>query len=161
MFGSEKEASAEPAPVQVVASPENPEEIALAETSTPVPTVLAQSASAPEKPAQAEEPDVLTEDQSPPVPADINPDITTDNVAVKHAPWWAYIVSNPKSSLFYTYFIIAIYLALLLGWFTDWEFHRHHWKHATEASVLIGLMSALFVVSEYFFFVDPVIAAVT
>lgn len=73
-------------------------------------------------------------------------------------PFWAYLVAQPKQTLQYAYYIIGLLILFALFFDVEWEIKHHHMKHAMKAGVVLGTMSMLFVVADWVFFAEPVLA---
>jgi uncharacterized protein YkwD len=80
---------------------------------------------------------------------------TTGNV-----PAWGYIVGFPRESLRYAYYILGFLILLAFGIDTGFEIHRRHARRAVFAGGLLMVMCALFVLANFAFFTQPVLAAV-
>ena len=74
------------------------------------------------------------------------------------APWWAFLITQPRHVLQYAYYIIGLIILAALFFDVEWEIHRHHMRHAAKAGALLGIMSMLFVVADWVFFAEPVLA---
>jgi uncharacterized protein YkwD len=79
-------------------------------------------------------------------------------VAEDEIPFWAYLVAQPKQTLQYAYYIIGLLILFALFFDVEWEIKHHHVKHAMKAGVVLGTMSMLFVVADWVFFAEPVLA---
>lgn len=79
-------------------------------------------------------------------------------VAQDEIPFWAYLVAQPKQSLQYAYYIIGLLILFALFFDVEWEIKHHHMKHAMKAGAVLGTMSMLFVVADWVFFAQPVLA---
>lgn len=75
-------------------------------------------------------------------------------------PWWGYLLAYPREALRYAYYIIGMLILGALALETGFEIRWHHLRHATVAGVMLGTMCILFVVADYLFFAEPVLAAV-
>jgi len=73
-------------------------------------------------------------------------------------PWWGYLVAQPKETLRYAYYIIGLLILAALFLDVEWEVHKHHLRHAMKAGILLATMSALFVVADWVFFAEPILA---
>lgn len=78
---------------------------------------------------------------------------------VPPAPWWGQALASPRTALGYAYYALAAAVFVLLAYMTELEWHRRHLRHAVEASTLLALMAALFILADIFFFSRPVLAA--
>ncbi|OGG60150.1 hypothetical protein A2765_01105 [Candidatus Kaiserbacteria bacterium RIFCSPHIGHO2_01_FULL_56_24] len=78
----------------------------------------------------------------------------------KDIPFWGFLLAQPKTMLRDAYYLIG--LLLLAGLFFDmeWEVHKHHMRHAMKAGVVLATMSILFIVADWIFFAEPILAAV-
>lgn len=79
-------------------------------------------------------------------------------VAQDEIPFWAYLVAQPKRTLQYAYYIIGLLILFALFFDVEWEIKHHHMKHAMKAGAVLGTMSMLFVVADWVFFAEPVLA---
>lgn len=79
-------------------------------------------------------------------------------VSPSDIPWWAFLVAEPKQTLQYAYYIIGLLIIAALFFDVEWELHKHHIRHATKASLLLATMSMLFVVADWLFFAEPILA---
>lgn len=78
----------------------------------------------------------------------------------EQVPWWARIMVQPKESLRYAYYLIG--LIIIAGLFLDMELELrwHHARHAMKAGSMLAVMSMLFIAADWFFFAEPILAAV-
>ena len=81
--------------------------------------------------------------------------VTPDKV-----PWWARLAVEPKQTLRYAYLIIGLLILLALFGDMEWELKKHHLRHAMKAGVALATMSMLFIVADWVFFAQPILAAV-
>lgn len=79
-------------------------------------------------------------------------------LTTEERPWWAFLVTQPRHVLQYAYYIIGLLILAAVFLDLEWELHRHHLRHAAKAGVLLGIMSMLFVVADWVFFAEPVLA---
>lgn len=79
-------------------------------------------------------------------------------VAQDEIPFWAYLVAQPKQTLQYAYYIIGLLILFALFFDVEWEIKHHHMKHAMKAGSVLATMSMLFVVADWVFFAEPVLA---
>ena len=75
-------------------------------------------------------------------------------------PAWGYVVGFPRSALRYAYYALGLLVLLALSLETGFEFCTHHRKKAVRAGILLIAMVVLFVVADYAFFVEPVLALI-
>ncbi len=97
-----------------------------------------------------------------PAPAHTNettPTAVSQMEAVSALPWWAYIVSFPRESLRFAYFLLGLLVVFALSYTTRFELRTHHIKHARMAAILVAFIGVLFVAADYFLFAQPVLAA--
>ena len=73
-------------------------------------------------------------------------------------PAWGYVFGFPRDVLRYTYYILGLLIILALAVDTGLEFRSHHKKRAIRAGLLLASMAVLFVIADYVFFVEPVLA---
>ena len=73
-------------------------------------------------------------------------------------PAWGYILGFPRDVLRYTYYILGLLIILALAIDTGLEFRSHHKKRAMKAGLLLACMAVLFVIADYAFFAEPVLA---
>lgn len=78
----------------------------------------------------------------------------------EQVPWWARIAVQPKQTLRYAYLVIGLLILLALFGDMEWELHRHHFRHAMRAGGVLAIMSMLFIVADWAFFAEPILAAV-
>lgn len=79
-------------------------------------------------------------------------------VSQERIPFWGYLLAQPKQTLQYAYYIIGLFILAALFFDVEWEIKHHHMKHAMKAGVVLGTMSMLFVVADWVFFAQPVLA---
>ncbi len=75
-------------------------------------------------------------------------------------PWWAWLAVQPKQTLRYAYLIIGLLILFALFGDMEWEIKQHHIRHAMKAGVALATMSMLFIVADWVFFAQPILAAV-
>lgn len=75
-------------------------------------------------------------------------------------PWWARMMVQPKQTLRYAYYIIGLVILLALFGDMEWEIKKHHLRHAMKAGIVLATMSMLFIVADWAFFAQPILAAV-
>ena len=75
-------------------------------------------------------------------------------------PAWGYVIGFPRSALRYAYYALGLLVLLALALETGFEFRTHHRKKAVRAGILLIAMVVLFVVADYAFFVEPVLALI-
>lgn len=73
-------------------------------------------------------------------------------------PLWGYVVGFPKNTLKYVYYLLGFFVLLALAVETGFEIRSHHRKKAIRAGLLLVTMALLFIVADYAFFVEPVLA---
>lgn len=159
-FGTPASVSAPQEVVQTAIIPESPTQPAIATTQIPATPqedtqVLGAAVKEPKKIAVEKKADapVVIEPTSPAVAAVLAQDVA------EHRPFWAYAVSFPRDTLRYVYYAIGLFILLALMVETGFEIRSHHRKKAMRASILLVVMCTLFVVADYFFFTQPVLAA--
>lgn len=81
--------------------------------------------------------------------------LTSDDV-----PFWARVATEPKQYLRYAYYIIGLLILLALFFDLELEIKWHHVRHAARAGTLLATMSILFIVADWVFFAEPVLAVV-
>lgn len=152
MFGTPAKA----APIASASVPTNPTEPAMARTEAADTQVLGTSVA----PAKQQVPkvaqvkkEVVAGDTTvqPAIPAEIAPAPT------HYAPFWAGLVSSPRSLLRMVYILFALMLAVALIIRTRFELKHHHVKHVFAVLALLVLMTGLFMVADRFVFVAPVV----
>lgn len=79
----------------------------------------------------------------------------------KDAPWWAYLLAFPRESMRYAYYLIGLMIIVALTMETGLELRWHHRRHAAVAGTLLGTMCIFFVLADYLFFAEPVLALLT
>lgn len=151
MFGTPR-ASASVAPLTNVVSPENPEEIAVAETepeATPVEEnneVLGTGIT--EVPVEGAIVEPSPKGESAPV----------EVVAPHYANTVETLVASPHTLLRSLYLLCALIILFALVLVTEFEWKRHHLRHVVAACALFVLMGGLFMVADWFVFTHPIIA---
>lgn len=81
-------------------------------------------------------------------------------IAQNDIPWWGRIAAQPKEMLRYAYLIIGLIILAALFGDMEWEIHKHHYRHAMKAGAILATMSMLFIVADWAFFAEPVLAVV-
>lgn len=81
-------------------------------------------------------------------------------LAPEDVPWWMRLAVQPKQTLRYAYLLIGILILAALFGDMEWELHKHHLRHAMKAGVMLATMSMLFIVADWVFFAEPILAAV-
>lgn len=81
-------------------------------------------------------------------------------IAPEDVPWWARLAVQPKQTLRYAYLIIGLIIIVALFGDMEWELHKHHFRHAMKAGAVLATMSMLFIVADWIFFANPILAAV-
>ncbi len=76
----------------------------------------------------------------------------------KDTPWWAYLLAFPRESMRYAYYFIGLLIIVALTMETGLELRWHHRRHAAVAGTLLGTMCIFFVLADYLFFAEPVLA---
>jgi hypothetical protein len=80
-------------------------------------------------------------------------------LADEDIPWWGFLLAQPKQTLQFAYYIIGLFILFALFFDVEWEIKHHHVKHAMKAGFVLATMSMLFVVADWVFFVEPVLAS--
>jgi uncharacterized protein YkwD len=75
-----------------------------------------------------------------------------------HVPWWGYLVAFPRDALRDAYLFFGTVILAALVYETGLEVHRKHAKKALAVTLLLAVMCGLFVLANYFFFAQPVLA---
>ena len=125
---------------------------ALEETVPEVPTAIATAVAGPGE-SNAQDEQVLG--SAVVVPEHIEPQIES---TAGNLPWWGYLVSFPRDSMRYVYYAIGLFILIALAVETRFEIRLHHVRHALAAGGMLFTMSILFLVADYFFFVEPILA---
>lgn len=146
MFGTPAKASAPVAAVQTITLPIEPTAPAFATTKPPVPEPVAAAATT----------TIVTVATAP---TKLVLGSEADSILPTSANWWQQLLASPKAMLRYAYFALAGVILILLAFVTEFEFHKRHMPHVVAASLLIVLMLGLFVLANFVFFTEPVIAA--
>lgn len=81
-------------------------------------------------------------------------------IASADVPWWASLAAKPKEALRYIYLVIGLLILVALFGDMEWEIHKHHYRHAMKAGAMLATMSMLFIVADWVFFAEPILAAV-
>lgn len=81
-------------------------------------------------------------------------------IAPENIPWWGRIVAQPKEMLRVAYLVIGLLILAALFGDMEWEIHKHHYRHAMKAGAVLATMSMLFIVADWVFFAEPILAAV-
>lgn len=100
------------------------------------------------------------EEESTPVGAVAEQDGDAMIAASGDVPWWARLAVQPKETLRYAYLIIGLFILVALFGDMEWEIHKHHYRHAMKAGAMLATMSMLFIVADWVFFAEPILAAV-
>lgn len=79
-------------------------------------------------------------------------------VAQEDIPFWANLLAQPRQTLQYAYYIIGLFILFALFFDVEWEIKHHHMKHAAKAGMVLATMSMLFIVADWVFFAQPVLA---
>lgn len=79
-------------------------------------------------------------------------------LSTEEIPWWGTLLAQPKQTLQYAYYIIGLLVLFALFFDVEWEVHKHHLRHAMKAGVVLATMSMLFIVADWVFFAQPVLA---
>jgi hypothetical protein len=79
-------------------------------------------------------------------------------LSTEEIPWWGTLLAQPKQTLQYAYYIIGLLILSALFFDVEWEVHKHHLRHAMKAGVVLATMSMLFIVADWVFFAQPVLA---
>lgn len=74
-------------------------------------------------------------------------------------PVWAYLISSPKETLRYAYYILGFFILCALLIDIELEIRWHHLRHAMRAGFALVTMSILFIVADWAFFAQPILAA--
>ncbi len=150
MFGTPR-ASGASLPVTAT-SPENPEEIAVAESGSE------------SEPAEENNEVLGTGITEVPVegaivePAPKEAGAPAEVVAPRYATAVETLVASPHTLLRSLYLLCALIILLALVMVTELEWKRHHMRHVVAAGALFVLMGGLFVVADWFVFTHPIIA---
>ncbi len=91
-------------------------------------------------------------------PVQVDEDGDASIIKTKDIPLWAYLFTQPKQTLQYAYYIIGLLVLAGLFFDVEWEVHKHHLRHAMKAGILLATMSMLFIVADWVFFADPILA---
>lgn len=75
-------------------------------------------------------------------------------------PAWGYVIGFPRSALRFAYYALGLLVLLALTAETGLEFRSHHRKKAIRAGMLLITMVVLFVVADYLFFAEAVLALI-
>lgn len=119
--------------------------------SPPVPVSIAKIPASPDVLGEAS---VITE------PVQIDDDGDAAVIIEKGSiPFWAYLLAQPKQTLQYAYYIIGLFVLFALFFDIEWEVHKHHIRHAMKAGILLATMSILFIVADWVFFAEPILAS--
>lgn len=79
--------------------------------------------------------------------------------AGESAPWWGYFLAYPRETLRWAYYLIGALILVALAFETGFEIRWHHARHALVAGTMLGVMCLLFIMADYLFFAEPVLAA--
>ncbi len=74
-------------------------------------------------------------------------------------PWWGYMLAYPRETLRWAYYLIGALILVALALETGFEIRWHHARHALVAGTMLGVMCLLFIMADYLFFAEPVLAA--
>lgn len=165
-FGTPAGSSAQPA-VARASVPEDPTVVATAATK---PEAASAADTAPSGEAAA--PAVLGSTAEEPVrlpQADASHDVATTAPALaatlaraqgSEVPLWGYLFGFPRASVHYAYYLLGLLVLLALVFDTGLQLHEHHRTKALHAGIALATLSVLFILSDYFFFAQPVLAAI-
>lgn len=137
MFGTPAR-SITPLPVTAIETPAEPTELAVA-TTEPEEAVAGAAAAA------------VTNAEPAPIEA--------VGEAAPVATWWEHLLTTPKTTLQYAYYLLAALILIVLALVTELEFHRQHTRHVLATASLFVLMIGLFTIADALLFAEPVIAA--
>lgn len=152
MFGRPR-----PSSKVVLAPPISPEETEVPLIATPPGTASGSVLSGAVDPLDAiTEPEQVDEDGDAAVAiVETLPLLDAEDV-----PWWARVAAAPQSTLRYAYYVIGLFILFALFFDMQLELRWHHMKHAMRAGVVLATMSMLFVVADFVFFAEPILASV-
>ncbi|MDB5244454.1 MAG: hypothetical protein JWN18_324 [Parcubacteria group bacterium] len=83
-----------------------------------------------------------------------------DSILPSSAGWWQHLLASPKTLLATAYGVLALIILILLAHVTELEFHKRHTHHFAAVVLLFVLMAGLFVLADFVFFTQPVLAAI-
>jgi hypothetical protein len=149
MFGTPAEG---PSKIITLASPAEATEPAIA-------TIKPSASAATTKPKVAVAPPVRVPTTTTSARLVLGTEATGLSTPHSSASWWQYVLASPKTLLRYAYYALGLCILLLLGYVTELEFHQKHLRHVGAAGLLLVLMVGLFVLADFVFFAQPVIAA--
>lgn len=141
-FGAPSGADKKIASIQNQTIPSSPTQPARATTQSSPSNVLGTSAEVTQIPA--------------PAPSLV---VTTKAVAEApdYAPWWAHLLTSPRSMLGYAYWLIGLLIVIALGIATGFEIHVHHMRKAIAAGILLSFMLVMFIAANTFVFTTPIL----
>ena len=111
-------------------------------------------------PALAEVPDEEVQVLGSSVEADPLPKKALVEEVKNDVQLWGYVAAFPRDTLRYAYYILGFLILLALMVETGLEIKWHHRHKAVRAGLLLASMAALFIVADYAFFAEPVLALV-
>lgn len=124
--------------------PKNPAQPALASAVPSDPTVLGTSAGGDSMPVTT----------SPETAA-----LMAQEVRGQEIPLWGYVMAFPRGAAHIAFYLIAILIVIALILDTGFQMREHHAKKAKHAMYALAVVSILFVMADYLFFAQPVLAA--
>lgn len=131
--------------------PDEPTELAVTTAPTIQDEIQVLGSSA-EEAAALETPPTMTE---PVVAAALAEEVSND------IPLWGYLVGFPRDTLRYAYYFVGLLILLAFAIETGLELRAHHRRKAMHAGMLLAGMAILFVVADYAFFAEPVLAFIS
>lgn len=166
-FGTPATAAAPQQPVVTESVPTVPTQTAVASTNNQPSEVLGTAAQPePQKPKAARTKPLALAPTTSAV-ASVNSAVaTTDPVLAAslskdvggQIPPWGYVIAFPRDALRDTYLVFGFFILAALVYETGLEVHEKHKRKALVAGGLLIAMCALFVLANYFFFAQPVLA---
>lgn len=139
--------------------PKNPTALATASTRPAEPAVLGTSA---EEPGKAPAGNVSTDVTKLAPVATTSPVVAAylaQETRTSPLPLWGYLVSFPRAAMHLAYYALAFLVIFALLVDTGFEMRSHHRKKAYHAGLVLVVVSVLFVMADYFFFAQPVLAS--
>ncbi len=140
-------------PVAAATIPENPTQPALATTQVRAPA------------APSAQPAVLGTSASTPVPsvATTSP-VLAASLAQRSdengVPLWGYLIAFPRAAAHGAYYFLAFLIICALLVDTGFELRAHHRKRAMRAVFALAVVCMCFVLADYLFFAQPVLASI-
>jgi uncharacterized protein YkwD len=143
-------------PVAVASVPENPTVLATASTEpAPKPEVLGTSVQEPTPKQEVVAKPSAVATTSPLMAAQLA-QVQKDQAI----PAWGYLIGYPKAAMHLLYYMIALLIIAALIFDTGLQLKEHHKRKARHAAFALAAVCICFVLADYMFFAQPVLASI-